>query len=99
VISLAKVQGGTGRAGTGASDVNIAGFAFGPGKLTVAPGRAVTWVNADDSPHQITVTTGGPSRGPVLTKGQSYSQTFSAAGTYDYICGLHPTMKGQVEVK
>jgi amicyanin len=99
VISLAKVKGGTGRAGTGAADVNIAGFAFGPGKLTVAPGRAVTWVNADDSPHQITVTTGGPSRGPVLTKGQSYSQTFSAAGTYDYICGLHPTMKGQVEVK
>ena len=24
---------------------------------------------------------------------------FSAAGTYDYICGLHPAMKGQVEVK
>jgi plastocyanin len=24
---------------------------------------------------------------------------FNAAGTYEYICGLHPNMKGTVEVK
>jgi plastocyanin len=24
---------------------------------------------------------------------------FSSAGTYEYICGLHPNMKGAVEVK
>lgn len=27
------------------------------------------------------------------------SHTFDAAGVYDYICGLHPNMKGSVEVK
>jgi plastocyanin len=59
----------------------------------------VTWVNNDDSPHQVTVTTVAPSRGPVLTRGQSYAHTFGAPGVYDYICGLHPSMKGQVEVK
>jgi amicyanin len=99
VISLASLKGGTGKAASGAGDVTIAGFAFGPGKLAVAPGKAVTWVNNDDSPHQITVTSGTQTRGPVMTKGQSYSQSFSTPGTYDYICGLHPTMKGQVEVK
>ena len=34
-----------------------------------------------------------------MTKGQAYSHTFTAPGTYDYVCGLHPNMKGQVEVK
>lgn len=99
VISLASLKGGTGSAAGATSDVTITGFAFGPGKLTVAPGKAVTWVNRDDSPHQVTMTTGAQSRGPVITKGQSHSQAFSAAGVYDYICGLHPTMKGQIEVK
>jgi plastocyanin len=99
VISAASLKGGAGRSATGAADVTIAGFAFGPGTLTAAPGRAVTWVNTDDSPHQVMVTTGTPSRGPVMTKGQSYTKAFSAPGVYDYICGLHPSMKGQVEVK
>jgi plastocyanin len=29
-----------------------------------------------------------------MTKGQSYAHTFTAPGVYDYICGLHPAMKG-----
>ena len=80
-----------------ATDVTIQGFVFGPNKLTVAPGKAVTWVNADDSPHQVTVT--GLPRSPLLMKGQSHTQAFAAAGVYEYICGLHPAMKGTVEVK
>jgi plastocyanin len=99
VISLAKVKGGTGSAAGGAADVTITGFAFTPTKVTVAPGAAVTWLNYDDSPHQIAVTAGAADRGPVLTQGQRYAHTFRAPGVYDYICGLHPSMKGQVEVK
>ncbi len=99
VISLAALAGGAGHAAAATADVTIAGFAFGPVKVTVPPGKAVTWVNNDDSPHQITVKTGTEIRGPVLTKGQSHGQAFNAPGVYDYICGLHPAMKGQVEVK
>jgi plastocyanin len=98
VISLAALKGGAGATGA-TGDVRIAGFAFGPGKLTVAPGQRVVWVNTDDSPHQVSVTSGTPGRGPVLTKGQSHLQAFAAPGVYDYICGLHPSMKGQIEVK
>ena len=78
-------------------DVTIQGFVFGPGKLSVAPGKAVTWVNTDESPHQVTVT--GLPRSNLLTKGQTHTQTFPAVGVYEYICGLHPAMKGTVEVK
>ena len=102
VISLAKLAG-TFPAGpvamrTGANDVNIAGFAFGPSKLTVGPGQSVTWTNADDSPHQIAFPK-TQERSPVLLKGQSHTQTLATPGTYDYICGLHTSMKGSIEVK
>jgi plastocyanin len=79
-------------------DVTITGFAFGPGKLTATVGQPVRWVNGDDSPHQITVTS-TKERSPILTKGQSASMAFNTPGVYDYICGLHPSMKGSVEVK
>ena len=34
-----------------------------------------------------------------LVSGRFHTQTFPAAGVYEYICGLHPAMKGTVEVK
>jgi hypothetical protein len=58
------------------------------------------WRNADwhdDSPHQISVA-GKPLRTAVLLKGQSASLTFDEAGTIGYVCGLHPGMKGSIEV-
>jgi plastocyanin len=82
---------------SGPNDVNIAGFAFGPAKLTVPAGKAVNWTNTDDSPHQIVVK-GKPLKTAVLLKGQSEALSFDEAGTYEYICGLHPTMKGTIEV-
>jgi plastocyanin len=102
VISLAKLAGtfptGPVAMRTGAHDVNVSGFAFAPNTLTVRPGQSVTWTNADDSPHQIAVAkTQG--RSTVLLKGQSHAEAFAAPGTYDYACGLHPSMKGTIEVK
>jgi plastocyanin len=102
VISLARLSGQAPGAGvamkTGPGDVGIAGFAFGPAKLTIGPGQHVTWTNGDDSPHQITLTA-SQERSTVLLKGQSHTQAFAAPGVYEYACGLHPSMKGSVEVK
>ncbi|MFQ5886404.1 MAG: plastocyanin/azurin family copper-binding protein, partial [Anaerolineae bacterium] len=36
---------------------------------------------------------------PRLNKGDSWSYTFDVAGTFDYICGLHPSMKGQIIIE
>jgi plastocyanin len=97
LASLKSVQAAAAHAGSKA-DVNIMGFTFGPAKLTVEKGKPVTWTNADDSPHQITLTQ-TKARSPILTKGESHTHTFDMPGAYDYICGLHPQMKGSVEVK
>jgi len=99
VISLAAVRGiGTATMAAPKPDVAIANFAFGPNKHTATVGQPVTWVNNDDSPHQITVVS-TKERSPIITKGQSAVLPFNTAGTYEYICGLHPSMKGSVEVK
>jgi plastocyanin len=102
VISLARLEGktpgGPVAMKTGPNSVGITGFAFGPTALTIGPGQSVTWTNGDDSPHQITLTK-SQERSTVLLKGQSHTQAFAAPGTYEYICGLHPAMKGTVEVK
>jgi plastocyanin len=100
VISLAALKSVTATAAHAGSkaDVNIMGFAFGPSKVSVESGKNVTWTNGDDSPHQVTIVS-TKERSPILTKGQSHVQTFKTAGTYEYICGLHPNMKGAIEVK
>lgn len=101
VISLAKVAAATPAAvatKSGPTDINIAGFAFSPAKLSIDTGQRVAWTNGDDSPHQITLTK-TQERSPVLVKGQTHAQAFTAPGTYEYHCGLHPQMKGTIEAK
>ena len=106
VISLAKLNNtfpaakqtlAKGRKGEAAAEVNIASFAFLPAKVSAMAGKALTFFNADDTPHQIAVA-GGP-RTAVFLRGQKASLTIDKAGEYNYICGLHPSMKGVIEVK
>jgi plastocyanin len=76
-------------------DVNIVSFAFAPAKFSGSAGKPIRFVNADDSPHSITVQ-GSNQKTPVLLRGQSAAINLPA-GNYNYICGLHPTMKGTIE--
>lgn len=101
VISLASLSGtasGAAQRPSGPGTVAIAEFLFGPEKITVKAGQAITWTNIDDSPHQVTVQGETTLRTPVVLKGQSTSLQFNDVGSYGYICGLHPGMKGTIEV-
>ena len=103
LTNLAKLQGkfpsqAAAVVKSGPADVTVVGFAFGPTALKVSAGQSVTWTNNDDTPHQITLTGGSSQRSDVMLKGQSATMKFDAAGNIAYICGLHPTMKGTIEV-
>jgi plastocyanin len=81
-----------------ANEITIDNFTFTPKELTVAVGTTVKWVNHDDIPHTV-VEKKTTFRSKALDTDDSYSFTFTSAGTFDYFCGLHPHMVGQVIVK
>ena len=103
VISLAQLDGTFPGARvarkSGPGIVSIAEFLFGPETIEVRKGQTIAWTNTDDSPHQVTVQGTSTLRTPVILKGQSTELRFDHPGSYDYICGLHPAMKGKIEVK
>ena len=79
--------------------VEIAAFAFGPSPVRVRAGQTVTWTNTDAVTHSIQDTSGmATPAGPNLAEGDSFSIAYSKAGTFSYICGIHPSMEGSVEV-
>lgn len=82
----------------GPGEVQIAGFAYGPEALTVASGSTVTWRNADATPHTVDSTAGPELRSGEIAGGDTFEQTFSTPGRYEYVCAIHPSMQGIVEV-
>jgi plastocyanin len=83
---------------SGPPDVALSGFSFGPGAIKVVVGQVISWTNGDDTPHQITVPGRKEVRSDVMLKGQTATLKFDEAGNIAYICGLHPGMKGTIEV-
>ena len=81
-----------------ATQVKIDNFSFGPQTLTVPIGATVTWTNRDDIPHTV-VSTDGVFKSKVRDTDESFSFTFTKAGTYPYFCSVHPKMTGEVVVK
>ena len=79
--------------------VTISNFKFVPATLTVKVGTKVTFTNEDNEPHTATSQSTSTIHSPTLSKGQSYTITFTKPGTYDYICTIHPFMKGTVIVR
>jgi plastocyanin len=71
---------------------------FVPSEITVVPGTTVTWVNKEIMPHTVVDTNKG-FRSKTLAKDSSFSFTFATTGDYDYLCSIHPNMKGKVIVK
>jgi plastocyanin len=67
---------------TGNTDsVTIQSFAFSPQNLTINVGDTVTWTNLDSVAHTVTSNTGSELNSSNLSQGQSYSHTFTTAGT------------------
>jgi plastocyanin len=78
-------------------NVRLANRAFTPSSISVAVGDTVIWTNADQEAHTVTdrgLAFDSGSFGP----GATFRRTFTAAGTFTYICDIHPSMVGVVAV-
>ncbi|MDQ3468826.1 MAG: cupredoxin family copper-binding protein, partial [Actinomycetota bacterium] len=81
----------------GPTQVSIVDFAFEEQMLQVPVGTTVEWVNNDSFAHSV-VADDGSFRSENLAAGATFSFTFDAVGTFDYICGIHPSMLGTIVV-
>ena len=77
--------------------VSIVDFAFDPAAVEIPVGATVTWTNTGAATHTATASDGTFDSGQ-LAPGASFSHTFTAAGTFPYICQIHPQMTGTVTV-
>jgi plastocyanin len=79
-------------AGCGGGDseepkVDAADFSFDPGTTEVKVGQTVEWTNTGSTDHTV--------KGPgffskAIEPGGTYSRRFLEAGSFKYICTLHP---------
>lgn len=87
----------TAPAGTPTNTVVIKSFMFMPMTLTIPAGTTVTWQNLDGEPHTA-VSIDGLFRSPALDENDTYSFKFDKAGTYKFLCSIHPQMRGTIVV-
>jgi len=102
--TLALVRRGNGyvamaRAAAATQSVMIMNFAFAPQNLTINVGDTITWSNHDSAHHTVTSDPGSAelSSGD-LAQDQSYTHTFTTAGTFSYHCDYHPKMLASITV-
>ena len=87
-----------GATANGSQAISIKDFSFTPASLSIRPGDSVTWTNADGAAHSIKSADQIFDSPDQIDPTMSFSFTFATPGTYTYICGVHPSMKGTVEV-
>jgi LPXTG-motif cell wall-anchored protein len=88
-VFVAKTQGG--------ATVTMEDFQFSPATVSINIGDPVTWTNSGSEPHNA-VADDGSFETAILESGDSETVTFDDAGSFSYICSIHPEMKGTVEV-
>jgi plastocyanin len=99
-IAIAALLFGTGcRPDPARHLVEIRDLAFAPATLEVAVGDTIVWQNRDLFPHTSTASgaAGWDTRG--IPAGGEGSAVARRPGRYEYICEVHPTMRGVITVR
>jgi plastocyanin len=94
----AEDSGGGGSTAEGTVEIVMKGFQFEPKEATVKVGQSVTWRNEDSAKHDAFSEESGLDTADI---GQNGTTTFQPdkAGTINYICSIHPSMKATLIVE
>jgi plastocyanin len=85
-------------AATNEAEISIQSFQFVPAILTVKAGTAVTWINHDEEPHNV-VSPERVFRSKAIDGGEKFTVVLDKPGTYNYLCAVHPHMRGKIVVE
>jgi plastocyanin len=91
-----EAEGGEAGGGT---EVSMENIEFNPKDVTVKAGDTVTWVNDDSVGHDVTGDDFKSGEPGAMQNGDTFEHTFDTAGTFDYVCTVHPGMEGTVKVE
>lgn len=81
-----------------ANEIKIQANAFVPQTLTISVNSTVKWKNLDAIAHTVTSDNLSWDSGNIPAGG-TFKFTFTATGTFDYHCTIHPFMKGTIIVQ
>lgn len=89
----------SGSAAGGGVSIEAIDITFKPQTATAKVGEKVTWTNKDQIAHTVTSRT-GPEKfdSGTLSGGDTFSFTPKKAGTYQYVCLIHPSQTGTLTV-
>ena len=90
---------GGGSGGGGGAQVSMEGIAFNPSEVSVGVGDTVTWTNNESVAHDVTADSFSSGEPGGMMSGDTFEHTFEEAGTFDYVCTVHPGMEGTVTVE
>ena len=80
--------------------VTLRNIAFSPKSLSIARGTTVTFAwRDDDTAHNVVSRGAKRFRSIGVRESGSRSRKFTSAGTYRYVCTLHPGMSGRITVR
>lgn len=73
---------------------------FQPDLVSVRAGQTVRWQNQDGTDHTVTEVSGAGESfdSGDIAGGESYEQSFADTGTVEYVCEIHPEMRGEIEI-
>ena len=95
---LLAVLSAAGAAASATHTVVIADMKFSPESLTVKRGDTIVWVNKDVFPHNARAQDRS-FESPDLGTNKSWRYVATKAGTFSYVCTLHPMMKGTLVIE
>jgi len=94
-----KAEDTGGGGGGGGAQVSMKDIKFNPSTVTIKAGGTVTWTNDDSVGHDVTADDFDSGSAGGIEPGATFQHKFAKAGSYAYVCTVHPGMKGTVKVK
>lgn len=73
---------------------------FAPTNLTVSVNTTVLWFNDTGNTHTVNSNDGsGELNSGSIGARKTFSHRFESAGTFSYVCAIHPSMTGTITVE